>query len=112
MKKTNSGICAEEKVANYLLNHGYEVIARNWKTPQCEVDIIAKKDNCLYFVEVKYRKTSLQGSGFEYITPKKMKQMSFAASYWIARHGWEGEVVLSGASVSGVDFAIEFIEQL
>lgn len=110
MKHNDDGQYAEEKAAEFLSNNGYKILDRNWKTRQCEIDIVAKKNSCVYFVEVKYRTTSSQGTGFEYITDVKLRQMSFAAEYWVVKNRWEGEFVLSGMSVSGTGFDIEFIE--
>lgn len=112
MKHNDDGQLAEAKVAEYLEERGYVIRDRNWKTKQCEVDIIAEKNGCVHFVEVKYRTVSSQGDGFEYITPAKLRQMSFAAEYWVAQNRWEGEYVLSAASVSGPTFQIEYIEEI
>ena len=112
MKHNADGQEAEEKTAEYLLGSGYKIKDRNWKTKQCEIDIIAEKAGCMYFVEVKYRSGSGQGDGFEYVTAAKVRQMSFAAELWTAKNKWQGEYVLSAASVSGPDFDIEFIEEI
>jgi uncharacterized protein (TIGR00252 family) len=112
MKHNDDGRKAENAVAEYLRAEGYKILDQNWKTKQCEIDVVARKGDCIYFVEVKYRTSNTHGSGFDYITPTKVKQMQFAAQYWVASNKWEGEYVLSGASVSGVDFEVSFIEQL
>ena len=112
MKHNDNGRFAEEKTAEYLISEGFEIVDNNWKTPKCEVDIIAKKDNCIYFVEVKYRSNSEQGDGFEYITKSKLRQMAYCAETWVAQNKWQGEYCLSGSSVGGIDFEIEFIEQI
>jgi len=44
------------------------------------------KNDTVYFIEVKYRSSSLQGSGLDYITKKKQQQMSYAAETFIAAH--------------------------
>ena len=112
VKHNTDGQKAEEAVAEYLKQNGYKVLDKNWKTPKCEIDIVAKKDKCIYFVEVKYRSKSGQGDGFEYITSAKQRQMSYAAEIWVSQNKWSGEYVLSGASVSGPDFGIELIDQI
>ncbi len=70
MSNYSTGHQAEKAAAMYLSEHGYEISELNWKTPICEIDIVALKDSVVYFVEVKYRKNNFQGSGFDYITSK------------------------------------------
>lgn len=79
------GDAAETRVAKFLKSEGYKIIARNWRTKFCEIDIIAQRTDTLYFVEVKYRKNSQHGSGFEVITPVKLEQMTFAAKLYASR---------------------------
>ena len=107
-----SGEAAEDEVAKFLKNTGYQILDQNWKTKWCEVDIIALKNKTIHFVEVKYRSSFLQGGGFDYITPAKLRQMDLAARSWVEINGWEGEYVLSAAEVSGVDFEINFIKEI
>ena len=107
-----SGQAAEDAVEKFLAGKGYKIIDRNWKTKWCEIDIAAKKDNCIYFVEVKYRSSGLQGGGFDYITARKLQKMDLAARSWVEINDWEGEYTLSAAEVSGADFAIDFIEDI
>lgn len=108
-----NGHHAEVVAANYLRNIGYKIVGLNWRTKLCEIDIIAQKQNCVYFVEVKYRLTSSQGNGLDYITPKKLTQMAFAAELWVAQQKWKGEYALAAIEISGADFTVtNFIEQL
>ena len=107
-----SGEAAEDEAAKYLINSGYKIVERNWKTKWCEVDIIAKKDSCIFFVEVKYRQSDLQGSGFDYITPAKLRKMKLAAASWVEINSWDGEYTLSAAQASGSNFDIDFIAEI
>ena len=83
--KKQSGNDAEEAVAAWMKTQGYEIVERNWRTKFCEVDIIAKKSETLYFVEVKHRKSAGQGGGIAAITPRKLRQMRFAATMYLTR---------------------------
>ena len=74
---------SETAAAEELVRQGYEIIERNWKTKYCEIDIVAKKKDTLYFVEVKHRKNSKSGDGLAAITPKKLNQMKFAAKFYV-----------------------------
>src|SRR3990167_7492662 len=93
------GMTAEAQVAEYLQNKDYEIINRNWKTRWCEIDIVAKKTKRIYFVEVKYRKNVMHGSGIEYITAAKTKQLRLAARFWVYENNWEGDYQIDVASV-------------
>ncbi len=73
----------EDAASEYLARQGYTIIDRNWKTKWCEIDIIALKDSRMYFVEVKYRRTQLQGGGVAAITSRKKRQMKFASEFWL-----------------------------
>ncbi len=106
MANVATGHQAEAAVAANLEGRGYKILGLNWKTKLCEIDVIARKDKIVYFVEVKYRAASGQGSGFEYITPKKLSQMQFAARLWNQTNDWDGDYRLLGAEVSGLDFEI------
>jgi uncharacterized protein (TIGR00252 family) len=99
-----TGQAAEAAVAQQLQARGYKIIDRNWKTKICELDIVAQKDKIIYFVEVKYRIGTDQGSGLDYINWKKLGQLEFAARVWCKDHDWEGDCRLLGAEVSGLDY--------
>lgn len=109
MNTTSLGRAAEAYVAEHLTRIGYSVQARNWRVQACEIDIVAAKDNIAYFVEVKFRGDDRQGGGLEYITPKKLAQMRFAAGVWVQRHAWQGDYRLLAVAVSGngQDFRID-----
>lgn len=106
MSTTNTGRNAELAVAEHLQAQGYRILEQNWRTRWCEIDVIAQKDDVVWFVEVKYRRTSRQGDGLEYITPKKLQQMQFAAELWVSSHDWRGDYELAAAAVAGDDFFV------
>lgn len=101
MSTYDIGSMGEQRAAEELVRLGYKIIERNWKTKWAEIDIVASKQNILYFVEVKYRKNSLQGDGFDYITDKKISKMTRAAELWVVQHNEEGQYELLCVSVGG-----------
>lgn len=108
---TAIGNAAETAAANYLVRHGHEIIDRNWKTKYCEIDIVSRKSDTLYFTEVKYRKSARQGDGLAAITKKKQAQMTFAAKLYASHYKSRHELLLAAASVSGEPPEVEaFIE--
>ena len=82
-KHAADGRCGEDAAASYLVTQGHEIIARNWKTKRCEIDIVSEKDDVLYFCEVKFRK---RGNGLDAITPAKQRQMIFAAEMFLQKY--------------------------
>lgn len=110
--KTNhqAGHDKEKLAANYLTANGYKILDLNWRTKYCEIDIIAKNNNRLYFYEVKSRASNAQGFGYEYVTPKKLEKMKFAAELWVAANHWKGEYQLAVASVD--DDKIQLFDEL
>ena len=108
-----AGQLAEEAAAQHLIQLGFQVIERNWKTKWCEIDIIAQQHGQVHFVEVKYRKNNSQGDGLSYITPQKQRQMKFAAELWLQSKPEYVAMVLSAMSLSGAPIVVEeFIEQI
>ncbi len=107
------GDTAETLVALELQQNGHKLLARNWRTPACEIDIISMKNGTLYFTEVKYRKTAQYGDGLAAVTAKKQQQMTFAAKTYIAYHGFFGcSARLQAASVIGEPPTITAILEL
>lgn len=76
---------SEAVAVQWLEHEGYSVVESNWRTKFCEIDIIATRNDRVYFVEVKHRKTAGQGGGVAAITDRKLRQMRFAASLYLAR---------------------------
>ena len=80
------GDAGEQTAADWLAADSHEIIARNWRTRYCEIDIVSMKEDVLYFTEVKYRKNDDFGDGLAAITAKKQRQMRFAAELFIAKN--------------------------
>lgn len=110
MTNYQSGHDAEKDAAEYLCQHGYKITDLNWKTRYCEIDIVAEKDKTAWFVEVKSRKNNNQGYGYEYLTPKKLQQMNFAAELWVQSNSWNGDYRLAAISIDGAE--ITFLDEL
>ncbi len=111
MQSTDLGLLAERAVAQKLKSDGHKILDQNWKLPVCEIDIISQKANTVYFTEVKYRAKLAYGSGFEYVSKVKQRQMLFSAKIWLAHSRWDGDWRLQAAAVSGLgNESIEIIE--
>jgi putative endonuclease len=80
----------ESLACQYLSRHGYRIVARNYRTKQGEIDIVAEAQGTLVFVEVKTRRGHQCGHPFEAVTPAKWRQISKAALQYLAETGREG----------------------
>ena len=98
---------AEEVVSEYLQHEGHEILERNWRTKFCEIDIVSRKDDTIYFTEVKYRKNARYGDGLAAITAKKQRQMKFAVELYLTKRVRGSSVMLAAASVTGEDYSLE-----
>jgi putative endonuclease len=83
------GKWGEENAADYLMQKGYEIIGRNVRTPYGEIDILAKKDDIVIFIEVKTRTSNKMGLPEESITPRKREHMIACAEYYAAENEFE-----------------------
>ncbi len=84
MKKEGLGVDGENLAAEYLISHGYKMIARNFISRFGEIDIIAKQGNYLCFIEVKTRKSRRNiASGYEAVSPAKQRKIISTANYFL-----------------------------
>ena len=81
----------EEAARKFLLEKGYLILEKNWRFGRAEIDIIAKDKSTLVFIEVKSRSTNRYGAPEEFISKKKMKFLTQAASAYMEKinHSWE-----------------------
>lgn len=89
MKKQNNrerGSFFEEKACEYLKEKGLQILERNFRVRQGEIDIVARDRGTLVFVEVKYRKDSVAGLPQEAVTYTKQKQISRVALFYLSFH--------------------------
>lgn len=81
------GRYGEDAVAHYLHNRDAEVIDRNWRIKEGEIDIVARTQGGLYlFIEVKTRSSLAFGHPLEAITPQKAGRLQRLALAWLATH--------------------------
>ena len=77
------GLSAESRAAMFLIAKGYRILARRFKTPFGEIDIVARRRRALVFVEVKTRERADEAA--EAVT-ERGKQRIVAAELWLARN--------------------------
>lgn len=90
------GTWGEQAAANYLAERGYEIAARNIRTPYGEIDLIVLKDGLTIFVEVKARTSQSLGPPEIAVTPRKQAHMLACAGSYAQKHGidhWQIDVI-------------------
>ncbi len=100
----NLGERGEGIAEEYLIRSGYKILRKNYKNKFGEIDIIAKRKDVIFFVEVKTRTNRNYGNPIDAITPFKIKHMVRSAQCYIAKYQLEGiEVSLDVIEVELVD---------
>ena len=82
-----TGLSAESRAAMVLVAKGFRILARRWKSPVGEIDIIARRRNLLVFVEVKARE-KLDDAAWS-VTERQRARIVVAAQAWLARYADE-----------------------
>lgn len=73
----------EGLAVSYLEQEGYQILARNFRCRQGEIDIIAHNGSYLCFIEVKRRKNTTSGHPLEAISPNKIRRICKTALYYL-----------------------------
>lgn len=81
-----TGTAYEELAANWLKTQGFQILKRNYSCGQGEIDIIAKDNDYLVFIEVKYRKYTHMGYPSEAVHLQKQKKIIKTALYYCYSH--------------------------
>lgn len=77
---------AEDRAAAFLQAQGYEILQRNFRGGQGEIDIICRKGGVIYFVEVKYRGADSWVAPAEAVSADKRRRLYQAAQIWLKKH--------------------------
>ena len=83
----------EDFATQYLKNKNYEIIERNFKCKQGEIDIIAKNKDEYVFIEVKTRQNFKYGIPCEAVDERKQKHIWNAIKYYIYHHKLENKYI-------------------
>ena len=90
------GKWGEHAAADYLKARGYEIVAGNVRTPYGEIDLIAKKDGFVIFVEVKARTSNIFGPPEIAVVARKQLHMLSCAEYYAQQNAidrWKIDVI-------------------
>ena len=80
------GQWGEELVSEDLKRRGWTIAATNFRCRMGEIDIVARNETFLAFVEVKLRKNDRFGAACEAVTPAKQRKLRAAAQFYLMNH--------------------------
>ncbi len=80
------GRWGEAQVGKWLQRHGYVLLASGYHCRMGEIDLIAKKENVLAFVEVKLRKNDRFTTAREQVTLAKQRRIRITAQFYFAQN--------------------------
>ncbi len=115
MKRRDVGTLGEKLARDFLERNGYHILETNYRCPRGEVDIIARYEDTLVFIEVRTKKSLQFGSPEESITPVKMERLRAIAAHYGQTHdnlppSWRIDVVAIKLDRNGQASRIELIE--
>ena len=88
MSSRETGVLGESLALRYLLDEGYELVERNYRTRHGEIDLILRSSaDTLVFVEVKTRRGTAFGDPLEAVTPSKQARVRLMAEAYLAGKG-------------------------
>lgn len=93
--RQRTGARGERQAADWYLAAGYEVVARNWRCAEGELDLVVARAGELVFCEVKTRMSDRFGTAAEAVTPAKQRRLRTLAARYLA------ELAVAGGSDRG-----------
>lgn len=86
MKRRDTGILGEKLACEFLGRNGYRIVEKNYRCPGGEIDIIARQEDTLVFIEVRTKTSRQFGGPEESITPAKMERLRTVAAHYGQSH--------------------------
>ncbi len=115
MRRRQTGILGERLAAQFLRQRGYEILDTNYRCPEGEIDIVARHEDFIVFVEVRTRTSRRFGTPEESITAVKKERLRLSAARYRESHddlpeSWRIDVVAIELDRASQPSRIELIE--
>ena len=115
MRRKDVGILGEKLARDFLEKKDYRIIETNYRCPEGEIDIIAKRADFLVFIEVRTKRSLKFGSPEESMTPTKKQRLIDTALHYQQAHNnlptlWRIDIVAVELDQKGKPSRIELIE--
>jgi putative endonuclease len=110
------GAWGEALAAAYLQSRGYAILARRWRLPGGELDLVARRDEALVFVEVKTRGARCGVPAEDWVGRRQQLRLRRAARAWLAAVGPDGcrdlrfDVIGVTLDADGLGFRLRHLE--
>ena len=104
------GNFGEEEAINFLIKNGFEILKRNYRYGHYEIDIIAEKNKCLHFVEVKKRKNNIFGEPEDFVSYAQKERIRQAAEMFINEIEWTYDISFDIISINDNPINICFFQ--
>jgi putative endonuclease len=85
-RRLRLGASGEDRAAAWYEGNGYEVLDRNWRCREGELDLVCHRDGVIVFSEVKTRSSLVYGHPAEAVTPAKQRKVRQVATRWLGAH--------------------------
>lgn len=82
----------EDQAVTYLVSKSYQIVERNWRWKNAEVDIIARTGDILVFIEVKTRSYDYYGDPAASVSAEQEARLADAANAYMLEAKYEGEL--------------------
>ncbi len=83
-QRAELGRQGEQRAAAWYEAEGYEILERNWRRREGEVDLIVRRGRTVAFCEVKTRSSDAFGTGAEAVVPAKQRRIRRLAARWLS----------------------------
>lgn len=101
MNRRQKGSFYEDIAALYLMQHGIQIIEKNYRIKHGEVDLIGEDTSHIIFIEVKYRKNNEFGNPWEAVSVSKRKTIGKVALHYVTTHKVKKQVRYDVVGICG-----------
>ncbi len=111
----NLGKTGEGLALDYLKSHSFSILEINFRSKFGEIDIIAEKKHCLYFVEVKTRSNTDHGAPYEAVNKRKIYHIKKVAQYYLLQNKFEAyklKIAVFSILIEGEKTEIKFWDDI
>ncbi len=111
----NLGKIGEDLALDFLKSHSFSIHEKNFHSKFGEIDIIAEKKHCLYFVEVKTRSNLNHGAPYEAVNKRKIYHIKKASQYYLLKNKFEGyklKIAVFSILIEGEKIDVKFWDDI